>query len=71
MTGKDESVMDVPSPLRAARDDHDTVVKLTRELVRIPSRGGIDPYDPVLDYMASWLTGHDLSCQRLAGPRSH
>jgi len=25
------------------------VVKLTRELVRIPSRGGIDAYDPVLD----------------------
>jgi succinyl-diaminopimelate desuccinylase len=68
MTGKDESVIDVPGPLRAARDDHDAVVKLTRELVRIPSRGGIDPYDPVLDYMASWLTEHDLSCQRLTGP---
>ena len=45
-----------------------TGVKLTRELVRIPSCGGIDPYDPVLDYMASWLAGHRLTCQRLAGP---
>jgi succinyl-diaminopimelate desuccinylase len=44
------------------------VVKLTRELVRIPSRGGIDPYDPVLDCMASWLDEHGLSCRRLAGP---
>ena len=36
--------------------------------MRIPSRGGIDPYDPVLDYMASWLTEHDLPCRRLAWP---
>jgi succinyl-diaminopimelate desuccinylase len=43
-------------------------VTLTRDLVRIPSRGGIDPYQPVLDCMASWLTGHGLSCQRLTGP---
>ena len=41
---------------------------LTRDLVRIPSRGGIDPYQPVLDCMASWLSGHGLSCQRLTGP---
>jgi succinyl-diaminopimelate desuccinylase len=54
--------------LQAAREDHDAVVKLARELVRIPSRGGIDPYDPVLDYMASWLTEHGLPCRRLAGP---
>lgn len=54
--------------LRAAREDHDAVVKLARELVRIPSRGGIDPYDPVLDYMASWLGEHGLPCRRLAGP---
>ena len=31
--------------LQAAREDRDAVVKLIRELVRIPSRGGIDPYD--------------------------
>src|SRR5215471_10381749 len=33
--------------LQAARADHDAVVKLIRDLVRIPSRGGIDPYQPV------------------------
>jgi succinyl-diaminopimelate desuccinylase len=43
-------------------------VTLTRDLVRIPSRGGIDPYQPVLDLMASWLIKHGLSCQRLPGP---
>jgi succinyl-diaminopimelate desuccinylase len=37
--------------------------------VRIPSRGGIDPYDPVLDCMASWLDAHGLECRRLAGLR--
>jgi hypothetical protein len=45
----------VNSTLRAAHEDHDSVVKLTRELVRIPSRGGVDPYDQVLDYMSGWL----------------
>src|SRR5260370_12066704 len=68
MTGRRKNVIDAAGPLQAARDDHAAVVKLTRELVRIPSRGGIDPYDPVLDCMASWLTGHDLPCRRLAGP---
>ena len=44
------------------------MVKLTRDLVRIPSRGGIDPYDPVLRCMAAWLAEHGLSCRRLASP---
>ena len=54
-------------PLEAAREDHDAVVKLVQDLVRIPSRGGIDPYGPVLDCMVSWLAGHGLPCRRLAG----
>jgi succinyl-diaminopimelate desuccinylase len=68
MTSGHKNVIDAAGPLQAASDDHAAVVKLTRELVRIPSRGGIEPYDPVLDYMASWLAGHGLTCQRLAGP---
>ena len=55
-----------PGPLQAAREDHDAVVKLVQDLVRIPSRGGIDSYGPVLDCMASWLAGHGLPCRRLA-----
>ena len=54
--------------MRAAREDYDAVVKLTRELVRVPSRGGIDPYDPVLECMAAWLGEHGLASCRLAGP---
>jgi succinyl-diaminopimelate desuccinylase len=54
--------------LQAAREDHAAVVKLTRELVRVPSRGGIDSYDPVLECMAAWLGERGLTCRRLAGP---
>jgi succinyl-diaminopimelate desuccinylase len=54
--------------LRAAREDFADVVKLTRELVQVPSRGGIDSYDPVLETMAAWLGEHGLACHRLTGP---
>jgi len=54
--------------LQAASEDFADVVKLTRELVRVPSRGGIDSYDPVLETMAGWLADHGLACRRLAGP---
>ena len=68
MSGDDGSMPGYPGPLQAAREDHDAVVKLIQDLVRIPSRGGIDPYDPVLDRMASWLAGHGLPCRRLGRP---
>src|SRR5438132_700898 len=53
--------------LQAAREDYEAVVKLTRELVRVPSRVRIDSYDPVLECMASWLGEHGVACRRLAG----
>ncbi|SDG41584.1 succinyl-diaminopimelate desuccinylase [Sinosporangium album] len=67
MTGNDNTPLDLAGVLQAAHEDQAAVVKLTRELVRIPSRGGIDPYDPVLECMASWLTEHGLLCRRLTG----
>jgi succinyl-diaminopimelate desuccinylase len=54
--------------LRAAREDYDAVAKLTRMLVRVPSRGGIDPYEPVLECMSAWLGEHGLAGRRVAGP---
>jgi succinyl-diaminopimelate desuccinylase len=51
-----------------ALEDRTSVLELARDLVRIASRGGIDPYDPVLDCMASWLDAHGLECRRLTGP---
>ena len=38
----------------AAREDHASVLELARDLVQIPSRGGIDPYDPV---WTAWRPG--------------
>jgi succinyl-diaminopimelate desuccinylase len=51
--------------LRAAQEDRDSVVELTRQLVRLPSRAGIDPYEPVLECMSAWLDGHGLSPRQL------
>jgi succinyl-diaminopimelate desuccinylase len=54
-------------PAKAAVEDHDSVVVLTQRLVRVPSRGGVDSYDPVLEVMAAWLDEHGLECRRLSG----
>lgn len=52
--------------LSAARDDFDSVVGLTRDLVAIPSRGGVDSYQPVLDRMAGWLRDRNLPVRMLS-----
>jgi succinyl-diaminopimelate desuccinylase len=54
--------------MRAAREDHDPVVTLARDLVRIPSRAGADRYGHVLECMSWWLAAHGLAPRRLAGP---
>jgi succinyl-diaminopimelate desuccinylase len=54
--------------LRMAREDHGSVVKVASELVQIPSRGGIDPYDAVVDCMSSLLTGNGMAPGRLRAP---
>ncbi|KAA2252724.1 M20 family metallopeptidase [Solihabitans fulvus] len=46
--------------LAAAKEDHDSVLDLTRALIRIPSRGGIDPYDPIITLLSTWMSEHDL-----------
>jgi succinyl-diaminopimelate desuccinylase len=48
--------------------DHDSVVNLTRELVRIPSKAGTDPYGSVLERMSAWLAGHGLTPRLLSAP---
>lgn len=65
MTTPDETSRDLAG---AAREDQESVLGLARDLVRIPSRGGVDPYDPVLECMAAWLDAHGLECRRLADP---
>ncbi len=46
--------------LVAAAGDLDSVIELASQLVRVPSRGGIDPYDPVLDVVRTWLHMREL-----------
>ncbi len=50
---------------KLAEEDHSSVVSLVQQLVRIPSRGGVDPYDPILDLLLGWLTDRDLGARRL------
>lgn len=38
-----------------ARSDAASVARLLRQLVRAPSRGGIDPYGPVVGVVEGWL----------------
>jgi succinyl-diaminopimelate desuccinylase len=46
--------------LGAAKEDQESVIELTRDLVTIPSRGGVDSYEPVLERVSAWLAQHDL-----------
>jgi succinyl-diaminopimelate desuccinylase len=50
---------------RWAAEDHAGVVALTQQLVRISSRGGIDPYQPALDALRDWFTAHELPTRTL------
>ncbi|MEV6777847.1 M20 family metallopeptidase [Streptomyces syringium] len=42
-----------------------SVLDLAQELIRLPSRGGIDDYGPVLGVLEGWLTSQGLSHRRL------
>jgi succinyl-diaminopimelate desuccinylase len=43
-----------------ADGDQTSVISLIQELVRIPTRGGVDPCEPIIDCVSQWLTEHDL-----------
>ncbi|KAA8881862.1 M20 family metallopeptidase [Nocardia colli] len=46
--------------LAAATEDFDSVLALTRMLIAIPSRGGVDAYAPILNAVSDWLGERDL-----------
>ncbi|MBO8196433.1 M20/M25/M40 family metallo-hydrolase [Streptomyces oryzae] len=52
---------------QAARTDAESVVRLAQELIRRPSRAGIDGYGPVLAVLEEWLAEHSLPYRRLHG----
>lgn len=46
----------------------ESIVNLASELVRIPSRAGIDPVTRILDFLSDWLAQHHLRASRLHSP---
>ncbi|GGT56243.1 succinyl-diaminopimelate desuccinylase [Streptomyces kurssanovii] len=51
--------------LHQAQERTESIVSLAQELIRCPSRGGIDAYGPVLDVLEDWLATHALPHRRL------
>src|SRR5215475_132374 len=54
-----------------AEADKRQVISLIRALVERPSRGGLDPYDPVIELVTSWLDDHDLPARLLRDATTH
>ena len=59
-----------PMPPEDVSDDApvDSIVELTRALVRLPTRAGIDAYEPAFTLLEDWLHSHGAAVRRLAGP---
>ena len=38
----------------------DSIIDLTRQLVRLSSRAGIDPYEPIIALARTWLRAHKV-----------
>jgi succinyl-diaminopimelate desuccinylase len=51
--------------LRRAQADAASVAALASELIRSPSRGGIDDYEPVLATAEDWLNAREVPARRL------
>lgn len=62
-----EASSDVEAIRCAATEDADSVLALARDLIRVPSRAGVDPYDDVLATMRNWLTAHGLHPEIVTG----
>jgi succinyl-diaminopimelate desuccinylase len=45
-----------------------SIVELTRALVCIPTRAGVDDYEPAFALLEEWLRAHGVGVERLAGP---
>lgn len=48
----------------------DQIIELASELIRIPSRAGIDPTTPILNYIKNWLTDKNLHVQPLRNDKT-
>lgn len=53
---------------RSMRNDvapTDSIVNLIQRLVRLPSRAGLDPYEPVMTLATGWLKASNIGCERV------
>jgi len=64
-TAADHAAADHAQALAEAKEDHESVLELTRALVRVPSRAGIDPYEPIIELLSEWMRTHHLSAHVL------
>jgi succinyl-diaminopimelate desuccinylase len=48
-----------------AQANHQSVISLLQELVRIPTRGGVDPYDTIIDFIWNWFKSHGIDSYQL------
>src|SRR5262249_17284258 len=66
------SRMDTPSPspavqLSAGGELKAAITGLSAQLVRFPSRAGVDSCDRIFAFIADWLRRHDVPCRELMG----
>src|SRR5882762_9328671 len=43
----------------------DSIIDLTQRLVRLPSRAGVDPYEPIVTLATGWLKASNIGCELL------
>jgi succinyl-diaminopimelate desuccinylase len=48
-----------------AHADHKSVISLIQNLVRIPTRAGLDPYDEIIDCVSKWLKHQSIAARQL------
>ncbi len=53
-----------------AEADHQSVISMIQELVQIPSRGGLDPYDAIIDHLVQGFANIGLSTRQLKDKQS-
>ncbi len=57
---------DSSETIRSLADaDQESVISLIQEFVGIPTQGGRDSCDPIIDCVSQWLAQHDLPSRRL------
>ena len=42
-----------------------SILELTADLGRVPSRARVDAYDPILDVVGNWLRSRNIACEIL------